>query len=550
MKKHYFLGFIFAAIFTNAQNTIKLKLGSGSEDRPTTLSQRNKGGNNQISQLTGNIVCNSFYNASTTQTLSFTLTFTNTDFEYGDSLAITFPAGMTPTGTTNQPDFAPITDNGTGQTAEAFNGINGQTISWGDNDNNYGGIESLGNTGNVSSYTFDVTVNIGALTGTQSAAFHLSGDNYGANPGPLVGNIAILPAGAIDAQLLAVESSAIDCGLGNEQVTFYIKNNSAFAITNFPMSFTVNGGAPVTETYTASIAIGDTGVYTFTGTANMSNIGVYNVFGIVNLNGDLNTTNDTARYITENYTSFNLGAANYSMGFETADYGLLQYWAVEDVNQDGTSWALVGTYNYSGVQCLRKAGSAADDDDWAITGCLDMVGGTSYKLEYYYKNFELTAPCQIEALYGNGQTYTALSNLVLQNPIPTDTLYQYATALITPATSGTYYIGFHAYAAAGTSSIRLDNINIAVSPVGMNEVSNTEMIEIYPNPSSGIFNIKSNEIFATVSVLNVLGEEVYSNSQILKGNNIIDLSTLTAGSYFVKVSNGNKTSVRRIVVNK
>ncbi|MFT5336695.1 MAG: hypothetical protein ACJAY8_000048 [Sphingobacteriales bacterium] len=63
------------------------------------------------------------------------------ELELGDSLAMTFPAGVTIVSTQNDPEFEPGIP---GATSENLNGINGQTISWGDNDNGAGGIIGQG----------------------------------------------------------------------------------------------------------------------------------------------------------------------------------------------------------------------------------------------------------------------------------------------------------------------------------------------------------------------------------------------------------------------
>ncbi len=553
MKKIYILGLLCCGLLTQAQNAKKIKfaLGSDTKKNSASVAALKNGGNNQINQLTGSITCGTAYVAGTPQTFVFTLTFTNTDFEYGDSLALTFPAGMTPVGTSNTPDFAPITDMGTGQTTEAYNGVVGQTITWGDDDNNYGGIESLGNVGGITSYTFDVmATSTATLTGTQNVAFHLSGDNYGASPGPMVGIIPILAAGSVDAAMTAVMSSSLACNLGgNEQVMIMVTNNGSAPISNVPVGFTVNGGAPVVEMIPGPIAPSAVGSYTFTGTANLSAINTYTITAAVVLTGDVNSANDAGSFTTEHYASHNTNATPYVMGFETAQNALLAYWTVENTNADATAWALANTYNHGGSFCLRKAGSAANDDDWAFTGCVDLTGGQTYQLDYWYKQFDLVAICNLETKYGTADNSAAMTTTIVANPVQTDTLYHLSSTVITPAVTGSYHIGFHAYATTGTSSIRVDDINLFQTTVGIKEV-NTESISVFPNPSNGVFTVKTIENNSNITVMNVLGSVVYSKVNVAKGNNNIDLSQLGEGAYFIKVANGNNNLTTRIVITK
>lgn len=126
------------------------------------------------------IVCTNYYVPGTTMNLEFTITISTPDQEYGDSISITFPTGVTPTGNASNP-IATATQ---GQGSEPLNGVVGQTISWGDNDNSFGGVEP-------GSYNFFVEVNVNSgLTGNLTANFHISGDQYG-TPADANGTIVI-----------------------------------------------------------------------------------------------------------------------------------------------------------------------------------------------------------------------------------------------------------------------------------------------------------------------------------------------------------------------
>ncbi|WP_236975150.1 S8 family serine peptidase [Membranihabitans maritimus] len=81
-------------------------------------------------------------------------------------------------------------------------------------------------------------------------------------------------------------------------------------------------------------------------------------------------------------------------------------------------------------------------------------------------------------------------------------------------------------------------------------------ISIYPNPlTSDIITIKIPQQFASgikpilISVYNVGGKEVYQNPFRPISNTIpIDLSHLTGGVYFIRISNGEKFGVKKLVV--
>jgi hypothetical protein len=75
---------------------------------------------------------------------------------------------------------------------------------------------------------------------------------------------------------------------------------------------------------------------------------------------------------------------------------------------------------------------------------------------------------------------------------------------------------------------------------------------IYPNPSSGLLHLVNSEAVGTSSqlvVLNSIGQNVME--EIISNNyKTIDLSKLTTGVYFVKITSDKNTSVKRIVLSK
>ncbi|HBS85338.1 MAG: hypothetical protein A2W91_16150 [Bacteroidetes bacterium GWF2_38_335] len=84
-----------------------------------------------------------------------------------------------------------------------------------------------------------------------------------------------------------------DCSLtAAEPVTITIFNNGGVALSGFQASYSINGGAPVTETVAATIAPAASYNYTFTATANLSALDYYDMVFDLNITGDANAAND------------------------------------------------------------------------------------------------------------------------------------------------------------------------------------------------------------------------------------------------------------------
>ncbi len=92
------------------------------------------------------------------------------------------------------------------------------------------------------------------------------------------------------------------------------------------------------------------------------------------------------------------------------------------------------------------------------------------------------------------------------------------------------------------------------SLVGIEENDMLNTISVYPNPTSGLFNISaSNANFTqlTISVLDIQGKEVYNTSDKNNSNNYnkeINLDGLAKGIYYIKLNTGNAVKVQKVVL--
>jgi len=90
------------------------------------------------------------------------------------------------------------------------------------------------------------------------------------------------------------------------------------------------------------------------------------------------------------------------------------------------------------------------------------------------------------------------------------------------------------------------------STVNINENDFNETISIYPNPTSGMFNIKLNSLYqnySTISIINAVGQKIISipNADSLT---IIDLSTQPNGIYLIQINSNTEAFNKKIILNK
>ena len=355
-------------------------------------------------------------------------------------------------------------------------------------------------------------------------------------------DLTLFEPAAVDAGITASNLTS-GCSLSSTTpVTITINNFGGSSISNIPVSFSVNGGAAVNEVAPGPIAPNTSVDYTFTATANLSTGASSSVLFASAISGDANTVNDTYTVTVDNFTPVNLSTA-YVMDFEPGDD--LSAWAVFDGNGDGVSWAPATTLVYSGTQCIRKAGSGSADDDWMWSGCFNMSAGSTYQLDYWYRQFDLTAPCDLEVFLATSQDVATSTQLIASEV--QDIVYRLSSNTFTVPTNGNYYIAWHAFSAAGSSSIRVDLVNLGAA-TGINEATNVGGVKLFPNPAESLFAIQVKKYDnAMVRIFDVTGNEVY-NAALNEMNTTVDVSNYASGLYLVKVEGQNFSYSEKLTV--
>lgn len=87
--------------------------------------------------------------------------------------------------------------------------------------------------------------------------------------------------------------------------------------------------------------------------------------------------------------------------------------------------------------------------------------------------------------------------------------------------------------------------------VGIDEATETQNINVYPNPTTGIFNVDFNKA-SKITVVNALGLVVYDQKveETAAGTKSIDLSNFANGVYFIHVFNGDQSSPFKVILNQ
>jgi hypothetical protein len=99
---------------------------------------------------------------------------------------------------------------------------------------------------------------------------------------------------------------------------------------------------------------------------------------------------------------------------------------------------------------------------WFYTQGLNLTAGTSYTISYKYGTDDGGESFRVS--YGNSPTDAAMTNVIADYPGISNTTAITDNQTFTPATTGTYYIGFYSYSEAFSDDLFIDNINVVVTP--------------------------------------------------------------------------------------
>lgn len=97
-----------------------------------------------------------------------------------------------------------------------------------------------------------------------------------------------------DVGMVAVDAPISGCALtSSETIIIRIENLGDNVVSNIPVNYRLDGGVPITETYTGSINPGDTAVYSFSTTADLLSQTTYVLDAFTSLGADMTSCTDS-----------------------------------------------------------------------------------------------------------------------------------------------------------------------------------------------------------------------------------------------------------------
>ena len=287
--------------------------------------------------------------------------------------------------------------------------------------------------------------------------------------------------------------------------------------------------------------------YLYTGTtgpAGSSIVGTYNTsmyrYQLSNINNsgtDTQVACDSLRWIdnilyTANNTTATDTLTNFANGdsIVTLNLTIINSATGTDTRTECSPYAWIDGNIYTANNTTANfnlIGGAANSCDSLVT--LDL---TINPINITITNTSLTLTAN-----QTGATYQWLDCDNGNVAIPSETSQSY-----TAITNGNYAVEVSLGSCVDTSAC--ENISI----VGINENILGETISIYPNPTSGVATINLGTIKeATITILNITGEELYNINQINESQVEVSLSDYSKGIYFIKIQSNNQQKVVKLI---
>ncbi len=377
-----------------------------------------------------------------------------------------------------------------------------------------------------------------------------------------------------DIKLVEIQNPSIDINCGSTIAPqIEVENKGANVITTVNVSYEIDGN-PNAFVWNGNIPSGDTAIVTLPSQTFSR--------GIHSLNITSTIPNDAYADNNSKLISFyanDLGTIGQTNGFTTASDRLITYNEGSTASQWVTGIRASGAMSSNGntVYTTNLTGEYPNNiKSYIVSQCYDLTNITNPQIQFAMKydleqNWDVL---YVEYSTNFGQNWTLLGE---QGP-------NWYNSNRTNASSGaandctlcpggqwtgtntnltTYFYSLNALGSEQNVIFRIVfNSDYAVTKLGVNiddfvitgvlSNSNFELnnISIYPNPSTGIFNISLGNITPNlIEVYDLTGKIILSKKDIVTSNSelTIDLSTASQGVYFVKIIENENQIVKRII---
>ncbi len=264
-------------------------------------------------------------------------------------------------------------------------------------------------------------------------------------------------------------------------------------------------------------------------------------------------------------------------GFESTEVGgYPQGWELQNLNNDSVFWSGIANSTssvnaHTGTKAMHMGFSfLSSHNDWLYTPPLQMIGGHTYKLDFWYKSIPFPGdPCveKMEVKWGTmPNSNSMLASLFDNASITTETYTHFENTLSAPV-DGVYFVGFHAYSDPLQFILLLDDVKVTLTGTGIDDpivipIMADRLNGNYPNPfnpSTTISYQLKQDGKVNIEIYNIKGQKVRTlinsiqkrGKQTVQWNGTDDLGqNVGSGVYFCKMQTLNLSETCKMILMK
>jgi hypothetical protein len=207
----------------------------------------------------------------------------------------------------------------------------------------------------------------------------------------IVGVFKIAPNFANDIGVVSIDSPSSGTLTSEENISVSIFNYGEDSASNFDITYQLDSGDLITETYTGSIASNETGEFTFSTTVDLSVVGtLYQICAYTSLSGDEDSSNDNFCGEIEHLNSNDLGISAISSPISGTGLSSTELVTVEITNYGGADQSdFEVSYEVNDeitTEIVPGPVPAGGSIDYIFTQSLDLSTPGGYLITAYTSN--------------------------------------------------------------------------------------------------------------------------------------------------------------------
>jgi hypothetical protein len=377
--------------------------------------------------------------------------------------------------------------------------------------------------GSNTTYTFNTTADFSSIGSyTIKSYTDLFNDQF-YNNDTLFYNVKHL--GNDDVGVTAITAPASSSTLGNnEVVTVSLKNFGVLTQSNFPISYQIDNGQVVSETFTGSLAPNTSASFSFSTTADLSSLGLYTIKAFTSLLNDTDILNDTSFMEVEHEVCLPMANCDLLDGFIKIELSNL-------INNSACSPNGYGDYTSETINLERSV----TYDLKVQSGYADQHGTVWIDFNDNF-TFENSEKLLSNILFG---TSIDTFSLVIPNNVNIgEHLMRFRANYNADIDDGCIDVSY------GETEDYTANV-IAFSAVN-EKYKGVELKVILNENKQLMIELTNSSEEVQLEITNSIGQQIVTGNFNANSSYKVDVSVCAPGYYLVRVSNKNRSKIRKI----